>query len=371
MFGKLNIKPRTEQILEEAFNGPISAENALYLMNSTGNELNALLITADLIRQELAGDEVTFIKNWNINFTNVCAGTCGFCAFKKDSEDSDSYFLEISELVKRARIAADNGAVEICIQGGLHPKVDAYFYEKILREVKEELPDIHIHAFSPMEIYFGSKKAGLSIEETLKMLKEAGLGSIPGTAAEILNDGVREVICPGKLTTNQWIDVVETAHRTGVRTTCTMMYGHVETLKHRIEHLEILRDIQKKTGGFTEFVPLTFMHQNAPIYHEGISMPGTTGAQDLKLYAISRLMFNDLLKNIQVSWVKLGFKFAQTCLMAGANDLGGTLGEENISRSAGASYGVKTELDDLKLIIEDLGRIPALRNTTYENIKLL
>ncbi len=203
------------------------------------------------------------------------------------------------------------------------------------------------------------------------MLKEAGLGSMPGTAAEILNDGVREVICPGKLTTNQWIDVVETAHRTGVRTTCTMMYGHVETLKHRIEHLEILRDIQKKTGGFTEFVPLTFMHQNAPIYHEGISMPGTTGAQDLKLYAISRLMFNDRLKNIQGSWVKLVFKFAQTCLMAGANDLGGTLGEENISRSAGASYGVKTEVDDLKLIIEDLGRIPALRNTTYEDIKLL
>lgn len=371
MFGKLNIKPRTEQILEEAFKGPISAEDALYLMNTTGNDLNALLITADLLRQELAGDEVTFIKNWNINFTNICSGTCGFCAFKKDSEDSDSYFLEISELVKRARIAADNGATEICIQGGLHPQVDAYFYEKILLEVKKELPDIHIHAFSPMEIYFGSQKAGLSIEETLKMLKEAGLGSMPGTAAEILNDGVREVICPGKLTTQQWIDVVETAHLNGVRTTCTMMYGHVETLKHRIEHLEILRDIQKKTGGFTEFVPLTFMHQNAPIYHEGISMPGTTGAQDLKLYAISRLMFNDLLKNIQVSWVKLGFKFAQTCLMAGANDLGGTLGEENISRSAGASYGVRTEVDDLKMVIEDLGRIPALRNTTYEKITKL
>jgi len=319
MFGKLNIKPRTEQILEEAFKGSISAEDALYLMNTTGNDLNALLITADLLRQELAGDEVTFIKNWNINFTNICSGTCGFCAFKKDSEDSDSYFLEISELVKRARIAADNGAVEICIQGGLHPKVDAFFYEKILIEVKKELPDIHIHAFSPMEIYFGSQKAGLSIEGTLKMLKEAGLGSMPGTAAEILNDGVREVICPGKLTTQQWIDVVETAHRVGVPTTCTMMYG--------------------------------------------------TGAQDLKLYAISRLMFNDLLKNIQVSWVKLGFKFAQTCLMAGANDLGGTLGEENISRSAGASYGVCTEPSELERIISDLGRIPAERDTIYKNIR--
>lgn len=371
MFGKLKIKPHTEQILEEAFKGPISTEDALYLMNTDGNDLNALLITADLLRKELAGDEVTFIKNWNINFTNICSGNCGFCAFKKDLKDSDSYFLEISELVKRAKIASDNGAAEICIQGGLHPNVDAYFYEKILMQVKEELPEIHIHAFSPMEIYYGSKKAGLSVEETLKMLKEAGLDTMPGTAAEILNDQVREIICPGKLSTSQWINVVETAHNLGVRTTCTMMYGHVETLKHRIEHLEILRNIQKRTKGFTEFVPLTFMHTNAPIYKEGISMPGTTGSHDLKLYAISRLMFHEYLKNIQVSWVKLGFKFAQIGLMAGANDMGGTLGEENISRSAGASYGVRTEIDNLKTTIEDLGRIPALRDTTYDHIRPL
>jgi FO synthase subunit 2 len=369
MFGKLNIKPRTDEILEGAFKGPISAEDALYLMKTTGNDLNALLITADLLRRELVGDKVTFIKNWNINFTNICSGTCGFCAFKKDETDKDSYFLEISELVTRAKSAADNGARELCIQGGLHPDVDAYFYEKILKDIKHELPDIHIHAFSPMEIYSGSKKAGLSLEETLKMLKEAGLGSMPGTAAEILNDDVRKIICPGKLSTSQWIEVVETAHRVGVPTTCTMMYGHVETLEQRIEHLDILRNIQKRTGGFTEFVPLTFMHQHAPIYQEGISRPGTTGAADLKLYAVARLMFHDLLKNIQVSWVKLGFKFAQICLMAGANDLGGTLGEENISRSAGASYGVKTEPSELERIILDLGRIPAERDTIYKNIR--
>jgi FO synthase subunit 2 len=369
MFGKLNIKPRTEQILEKALNGPISNDEALYLMKVDGNDLTALLITADLLREKIVGEEVTFIKNWNINFTNICSGNCGFCAFKKEENDSDSYFLEIHEMVKRAKSAAGNGAVEICIQGGLHPEVDAYFYESILKEVKAKLPDVHIHAFSPMEIYYGSKKAGLSIEDTLKMLKEAGLGSMPGTAAEILNDEVRDIICPGKLSTAEWIEVIETAHRVGVPTTCTMMYGHVETLEHRVEHLDILRNIQYRTGGFTEFVPLSFMHLNAPIYQEGISRPGTTGAEDLKLYAVARLMFHDSIKNIQVSWVKLGFKFAQICLTAGANDLGGTLGEENISRSAGAAYGVRTEPHELERIILDLGRKPAIRDTLYKNIR--
>lgn len=368
MYGKLNIKPRTEQILEKALQGPISNEDALYLMKVDGNDLTALLITADLLREKIAGEEITFIKNWNINFTNICSGTCGFCAFKKEEYDHDSYFLEIQEMVQIAQDAAQEGAVEICIQGGLHPQVDAYFYESILKAVKAELPDVHIHAFSPMEIYYGSERAGLSIEETLKMLKKAGLGSMPGTAAEILNDEVRKVICPGKLSTSEWVDVIETAHKVGVPTTCTMMYGHVETLEQRVEHLDILRNIQYRTGGFTEFVPLTFMHQYAPIYQEGISRAGTTGSEDLKLYAVARLMFHDSIKNIQVSWVKLGFKFAQICLMAGANDLGGTLGEENISRSAGASHGVRTEPSELERIITDLGRKPAIRDTIYKNI---
>ncbi|MCK9150888.1 5-amino-6-(D-ribitylamino)uracil--L-tyrosine 4-hydroxyphenyl transferase CofH [Methanobacterium alcaliphilum] len=371
MFGKLNIKPRTEQILEKALNEPISAEEALYLMNVKGNDISALYVTADLLREKIVGDEVTFIKNWNINFTNICSSNCGFCAFKKEANDNDAYFLEISDLVERAKIVTSAGATEICVQGGLHPEVDAYFYEDLLKEVKAEIPHVHIHAFSPMEIYYGSKKAGLTIEETLKMLKKAGLGSMPGTAAEILNDDVRNVICPGKLTTKEWINVIETAHGVGVPTTCTMMYGHIETLKQRVEHLEILRNIQSRTGGFTEFVPLTFMHSKAPIYKEGISMPGSTGAQDLKLYAVARLMFHDSLENIQSSWVKLGFKFSQVCLLAGANDLGGTLGEENISRSAGASYGTQTEPEELERIIMDLGRTPAIRDTLYKNIKPL
>jgi FO synthase subunit 2 len=222
-----------------------------------------------------------------------------------------------------------------------------------------------------MEIYYGAKQSKMSLKDTLVMLKEAGLDSMPGTAAEILNDDVRSIICPGKLKTHEWVNVIETAHQKGIPTTCTMMYGHVENLEHRVEHLGILRNIQKKTGGFTEFVPLTFMHQNAPIYQQGISNPGTTGAEDLKLYAVSRLMFGDLLKNIQVSWVKLGFKFAQICLTAGCNDLGGTLGEENISRSAGAQHGVYTPPSHLQRIIRDLGRVPAERDTLYSNIRPL
>lgn len=371
MFEKLNIDPQIKKTLEKAIDEEISKNEAERLMEVKGKELQALILTADLLRENLVGDQVTYIQNWNINFTDICSGTCGFCAFKKDENDKNSYFLDIDEVVRRTKSAADEGAIEVCIQGGLHPDIDAYFYEDILLNVKEEVPDVHIHAFSPMEIFYGASKAELEVGETLKMLKKAGLGSMPGTAAEILNDDIRKIICSGKLRTAEWIDVVETAHKTGVPTTCTMMYGHVENVSHRAEHLEILRNIQKKTGGFTEFVPLTFMHKNAPIFKQGISNAGTTGAEDLKLYAVSRLMFKDLIKNIQVSWVKLGFKFAQVCLMAGTNDLGGTLGEENISRSAGAAHGVYTPPSELERTIRDIGRIPAERNTLYTQINEL
>lgn len=371
MFDKLNIDPQIKEILEKAMDYNISMGEAGKLMEAQGKELQALILAADILRKKLVGDKITFIQNWNINFTNICTGSCGFCAFKKNYGDEGTYFLDIDEIVKRAKRAYDENAVEICIQGGLHPDIDAYFYEDILLNVKEEIPDIHIHAFSPMEIFYGAMQAEITVEENLKMLKRAGLGSMPGTAAEILNDDIRKIICPQKLDTSQWIDVIETAHRTGVPTTCTMMYGHVEELSHRVEHLEILRNIQSKTGGFTEFVPLTFMHKKAPIYKQGNSRAGTTGAEDLKLYAVSRLMFRDLIENIQVSWVKLGFKFAQLCLMAGSNDLGGTLGEENISRSAGANYGVYTPPSELERVIMDIGRIPAHRNTLYTEIKEL
>ncbi|MCC7563531.1 MAG: CofH family radical SAM protein, partial [Methanobacterium sp.] len=259
MYKTLDIEPTIEEILNKSLKEVISYDEALELIKTTGNEYQALIRAADLQRQELAGDEVTYIQNWNINYTDICTGTCGFCAFRKDPGQEGAYFLDVDDIVQRAKTAWDDGAIEVCIQGGLHPDVDAYFYEKILRAVKEEIPDIHIHAFSPMEIYYGAAQSELTLKETLKMLKDAGLGSMPGTAAEILNDDVRKVICPGKLNTAEWVEVIKTAHQTGVPTTCTMMYGHVETEEHRVEHLEILRNIQKETGGFTEFVPLTFM----------------------------------------------------------------------------------------------------------------
>ena len=369
MLERLDIDPQIEDILEKSMKTRISQQEAFKLIETTGKELQALLITADGLRERLVGDRVTYIRNWNINFTNLCTGDCGFCAFRKTEDEKGAYFLKIEEVVDRARKAWDSGAVEVCIQGGLHPDVDAYFYQELLQKLRAELPDIYIHAFSPMEILYGANKAGISIKDELKMLKEAGLDSIPGNAAEILNDDIRKILCPTKMSTDQWIEVVETAHKTGIPTTCTMMYGHIENSGHRVEHMDILRQIQERTGGFTEFVPLTFMHRLTPIFQKGISNPGSTGIENLKVYAVARLMFGDLIKNIQVSWVKLGFKFAQVCLTAGANDLGGTLGEENISKSAGAEHGVQTTPSNFQRIIMNLGRIPAERDTLYENIK--
>jgi FO synthase subunit 2 len=371
MFEQLNIDPHIEEILEKSLETRISGEEALKLIKTTGREFQALLMAADARREEIVGDKITYIQNWNINFTNICTGTCGFCAFKREEKSSESYFLSPSEIVARAKKAWNDGAKEVCIQGGLHPDIDAYFYEEILLKLRSELPDIYIHAFSPMEILYGAEKADMSLTEELKILKKAGLDSIPGNAAEILNDDIRKILCPSKMNTAKWIEIVETAHKNGIPTTCTMMYGHIEEAKHRVEHIDILRNIQKKTGGFTEFVPLTFMHLNTPIYRKGISSPGSTGIEDLKVYAVSRLMFGELLPNIQVSWVKLGFKFAQVCLTAGANDLGGTLGEENISKSAGAKYGVRTNPQNFQRVIRNMGRIPALRDTLYRNIRVV
>jgi FO synthase subunit 2 len=371
MFERVDIDPQIEEILEKATKTRISRDEAVKLMKTTGTEFHALIITADTLRHDIVGDRVTYIPNWNINFTNLCTGTCGFCAFRKDEDEEGAYFLNTDQVARRAKTAWNNGAKEVCIQGGLHPDVDAYYYQELLQKLRAELPDIYIHAFSPMEILYGAEQAGISIKEELKMLKEAGLDSIPGNAAEILNDDIRRVLCPTKMDTAKWIEIVETAHRTGIPTTCTMMYGHIEEPHHRVEHMDILRQIQKRTGGFTEFVPLTFMHRLTPIYKEGISRAGSTGLEDLKVYAVARLMFGDLLRNIQVSWVKLGFKFAQVCLTAGANDLGGTLGEENISKSAGAEHGVQTTPENFQRIIRNMGRVPAERDTLYRNIKIL
>jgi FO synthase subunit 2 len=357
--------------LDKALEGKeLSVDEGTKLFNAKGLELNALILTADELRRRTVGDTVSYVVNRNINFTNLCYARCGFCAFSRDLNDPDAYLLSVDEIVRRAEEAWKIGATEVCIQGGLNPDIRPDFYVEICTAIKKRVPLIHIHAFSPMEIIYGSEKTGLGIEEYLKYLKEAGLDSMPGTAAEILDDQVRSVICPKKINVESWVKVIKIAHRLGIPTTSTMMYGHVESLEQRSKHLALLREIQKETQGFTEFVPLSFMHLNTPIYKKGLVAHSPTGTDDIKMYSVSRLMLNGYIRNIQVSWVKLGPKLAQFCLNAGANDLGGTLVEENISRTAGASSGQYLSPEEIRRLIRDTGRPPVQRTSTYEIIGL-
>ncbi|RLI29274.1 MAG: 7,8-didemethyl-8-hydroxy-5-deazariboflavin synthase subunit CofH, partial [Candidatus Hecatellales archaeon] len=316
------------------------------------------------------GETVTFVVNRNINFTNVCMVRCGFCAFSRPPNASDAYLLKPEAVAERAAEAWKAGATEVCLHGGIHPEIGLEYYVDVLRAVKARVPAIHTHAYSPMEVYYAAEKAGVSVEEALKALREAGLDSMPGTAAEILDDEVRAVLCPRKLNVERWVEVVKTAHRLGIPTTSTMMYGHVDSARHRAQHLNLLRNLQKQTGGFTEFVPLSFIHPQAPIYLKGLARPGATGIEDLKLHAVARLMLQGWIDNIQASWVKLGPKLAQAALYAGANDLGGTLMEENISRAAGATVGQHLPSEELIRLIREAGRTPAQRTTTYQIIKV-
>ncbi|MBA2862614.1 5-amino-6-(D-ribitylamino)uracil--L-tyrosine 4-hydroxyphenyl transferase CofH [Methanococcus maripaludis] len=349
----------------------ISKKECLELFENTENFFDVIKL-ADSLRKDIVGDAVTYVVNANINFTNICTGTCGFCAYKAEHGDPHAFFLNPDEVAKKALEARKIGATEVCIQGGLLKEIDTYFQAEILKKVKEitaPYGKIDVHAFSPMEVKSAAENAGLNVKEALKILKESGLNSMPGTAAEILNDEIRSEICPTKLKTSEWIDVVSNAHKTGIKTTCTMMYGHVEENDHLAEHLSILRNIQKETGGFTEFVPLTFLHENAPLYHTERVKSGASGMLDLKVYAISRIFFKDSIKNIQTSWVKLGTKLSQVSLNCGANDIGGTLMEENISKSAGGSYGTYMSEEQLKDMVLAVGRIPKQRNTAYEIIE--
>jgi 7,8-didemethyl-8-hydroxy-5-deazariboflavin synthase CofH subunit len=343
------------------------------LLKCRGLELLLICFAANILRKETVGDIVTYVINRNINYTNVCIMRCGFCAFSRDYRNEENYFLPIEEIVRRAKEAYELGATEVCIQGGLPPKLDWEFYPKLLRAIKKEVPQIHIHAFSPVEIWYGAKLANLSYKEFLKMLKEAGLNSIPGTAAEILDDDIRQTISPGRISTTEWIEIIKTAHKLGIPSTSTIMYGHVEKEIHRAKHLLILRDIQKETRGFTEFIPLSFVHNEAPMYKykliNGVKA-GPTGEEIVALYATSRLVLNHYIKNIQVSWVKEGPKFAQFLLNCGANDFGGTLINESISSAAGANYGQFLSPKEIRRLIFDAGRIPAQRTTTYEIIKI-
>src|SRR5688572_16735461 len=360
-------------ILSRALDGDeVTVGEAEILARTTGRDLAALTLTADELRRRHVGDVVTYVVNRNINFTNVCIKHCGFCAFSRDHREEEGYLLPIGEVVRRAQEAWDLGATEVCIQAGLPPKLDGRFYIDLTRALKAAMPGLHLHAFSPEEVLYGSVRSGLAIKDYLIELRDAGLGTLPGTSAEILDQPIRDRIARGRITVDQWVEVITTAHALGIRTTSTIMYGHVETPEHWVRHMDLLRSIQKDTGGFTEFVPLSLIHSEAPMYSKALVpgvRPGATGAEVIRMHALARVMLGPVLRNIQASWVKEGPKLAQALLDAGANDLGGTLINESISTSAGAQYGQLVGPAELRRWIRDAGRIPAERDTMYRIVR--
>jgi len=368
-----SINPEIASILDNALSGnDISVEDAVKLFGCSGIEMNLLVLVADELRRRTVGDVVTYVVNRNINFTNVCIKGCGFCAFSRGFREEEGYYLPLEEVVRRAKEAHSLGATEVCIQAGLPPKMEGDLYIRICKAIKKEIPDIHIHGFSPEEVIYGAVRSKTTVRDYLTQLKEAGVGSLPGTSAEILDDEVRDKISPGRINTEQWIEVITTAHALGIPTTSTIMYGHIETSLHKAKHLELLRDIQKKTHGITEFVPLRFIYWEAPMYTKNLVKgirKGPSGADVVKMYAVSRLMLNNHIRNLQVSWVKESPKFSQFCLSAGANDFGGTLMNESISTSAGASHGQLVRPSEFRSMIREMGRIPAERNTRYKILK--
>jgi 7,8-didemethyl-8-hydroxy-5-deazariboflavin synthase CofH subunit len=346
--------------------GEISFEQGLKLATAEGAALEALVAAADRMRRETVGDAITYVVNRNINFTNVCFVGCSFCGFGRGPGAADAYALSFEEVVRRAREAWDRGATEVCIQGGLPKDLDGFFYRDLLRAVKREIPEMHVHAFSPMEIDYGVAKTGMGLREYLRMMKDEGLGSIPGTAAEILDDRVRQELSPNKLQAGRWVEIITAAHGLGIPTTSTMMYGHVEEPADWVRHILLLRSIQKRTGGFTEFVPLGFIHENTRLYRHGGARPGAKREEHLRVHALSRVLLHGAIKNLQVSWVKLGFETSLACLQAGANDFSGTLMEENISKAAGATFGEYVSPEEFRAKIRSIGRVPAERTTTYK-----
>ena len=347
----------------------ISDEEALALFRAEGDALDALCRVADDLRAEAVGDDVTYVINRNINFTNVCYVGCRFCAFAQREVDEESYTLTLAEVADRAQEAWDRGATEVCMQGGIHPDLPGSFYFDVVDAVKRRTPGMHVHAFSPMEILNGATKLDVSFAEFLAGAKAHGLDTIPGTAAEILDDEVRWVLTKGKLPAATWEQIVRTAHGLGIRSSSTIMFGHVDAPPHWVAHLRRIGRIQADTGGFTEFVPLPFVHQHAPIYLSGKARPGATFEENLRMHAVARILLDGLIPNIQVSWVKLGVDACQSILQAGANDFGGTLMEETISRMAGAEWGIEMTPDQFDDAIRAIGRTPVVRTTTYDDVE--
>ena len=348
--------------------GDLTVEDSLLLFQATGRDLTATVKTADELRQRVVGDRVTYVVNRNINFTNVCIKRCGFCAFSRDYRMEEGYLLPTEEIVRRAKEAWELGATEVCIQAGLPPQMEGDLYIRLTRAIKEALPEIHIHGFSPEEVLYGSIRSRMPIRQYLRELKEAGVGSLPGTSAEILDQEMRDRISPGRIRVEEWIEVITGAHELGISTTSTIMYGHVESDLHKARHLALLRDIQKTSGGFTEFVPLSFVHTEAPMYaHQTVPgvRQGATRDEVIRMHAVSRIFLNNWIPNLQVSWVKEGLEMSRVLLSAGVNDMGGTLMNESISTAAGAPFGQLVTPATFRDLIRESGRVPAERHTTY------
>ncbi|HSN83320.1 MAG TPA: 5-amino-6-(D-ribitylamino)uracil--L-tyrosine 4-hydroxyphenyl transferase CofH [Polyangiales bacterium] len=367
------VSPTVRAILERSLEGrELDVSEGVALSDARGTDLHALCLVADSLRRQQVGDRVTYVVNRNVNFTNVCIKNCKFCAFARTVRSEQGYFLPLDEVARRVRQAWEMGATEVCLQAGLSPNLTGDSYIELCRVVKEAAPEIHIHAFSPEEVKFGAALKRVSHAEYLAELKDAGLGSLPGTSAEILDDRLRKTIAPTRITTSEWLDVISAAHRLGIPTTSTMMFGHVETIEQRMRHMDLLRRVQRETGGFTEFVPLSFVHEEAPLFASsdvaGVR-PGPTGDEVLRLYAIARLMLGRDIPNLQASWVKEGLRVSQFLLSCGVNDLGGTLMNESISTAAGARHGQLMTPATLRRIIRDAGRVPAQRSTAYDVIR--
>jgi FO synthase len=368
-----HLDPDLRGILERSLGGQPPTQDEVELMfRSRGAEVDAIATVADQLRRDTVGDRVTYVVNRNINYTNQCYFRCGFCAFSKGPRSlnlrGDPYLLEVHEVVFRAKEAWDLGATEVCLQGGIHPEFTGDFYVQVVEAIKQAVPEMHIHGFTPLEVWQGAETLGVTVADFLARLADAGLGTLPGTAAEILDDRVRRYLCPDKITTAEWARVMITAHDMGLRSTSTMMFGHIDGPRAWAAHLEVLRRIQRRTGGFTEFVPLPFVHMGAPIFLRGRSRPGPTWDEVVLVHAVARIALSGLIDNIQASWVKLGLDGGAALLGAGCNDMGGTLMDENISRAAGAAHGQLATPEEIEAAIESVGRTPARRTTLYETI---
>jgi len=364
------IRGELRRILDRSLEGHRpNRDEVQRLFEARGAEVDAIASVADILRQHANGETVSFVVNRNINYTNQCTYKCGFCAFSKGPRSlnlrEDPYLLTVPHVVERSVEAWNRGATEVCLQGGIHPDFTGEFYITVLEAIKEAVPGMHVHGFTPLEVWQGAETLGIPVREFLTMLRDAGLGTLPGTAAEILDDRIREHLCPDKIRTAQWAEVMMTAHDLGLRSTATMMFGHIDDPVAWANHIETLRIIQRKTGGFTEFVPLPFVHMGAPIYLRGAARPGPTWDEVVLVHSVARIAFDGLIDNIQASWVKLGLEAGLTLLTAGANDLGGTLMDEYISAAAGASHGSMMGAEDFTFAIESIGRVPQRRTTLY------